>query len=132
MKRESWLPAAPESARTARAIVREAAGERGLDDRAAWALMLATSEAVANAIQHGEPCGRADGIRLRVIGCEEGLCVEVSNCGNFDARPGPMGEEATGGRGLPIIDSVTDGFELVPGPARTRVRFGKRCDAAAA
>jgi anti-sigma regulatory factor (Ser/Thr protein kinase) len=131
-KREWWLPAVPQSARSARAIVREAAAERGLDDEAGWALMLATSEAVANAVKHGEPCGEGAEIRLRVMACADGLCVEVSDCGSFDGRARPMPELATSGRGLPIISTVTDLFELVPDPCRTRVRFGKRGHAAAA
>ena len=57
MKRESWLPAAPESAPLARAIVRDAAAEYGLDGETTWDLMLATSEAVANAVLHGASCG---------------------------------------------------------------------------
>ena len=56
MKREAWLAAALESAATARAIVRDAAGEQGLDDRSIWDLMLATTEAVSNAVLHGQGC----------------------------------------------------------------------------
>ena len=56
MLRETWLPAAPESAPVARSIVRDASTEHGLDGGAAWDLMLATSEAVANAVLHGTAC----------------------------------------------------------------------------
>ena len=40
----------------ARALVRDAACELRLDGPTTWELMLATTEAVANAIEHGEPC----------------------------------------------------------------------------
>jgi anti-sigma regulatory factor (Ser/Thr protein kinase) len=135
MKRESWLAAAPESAPIARAIVREAAVEHGLDDEATWDLMLATSEAIANAILHGTACEYdrgAKGILLRLLPCDDGLCVEVCDCGTFDSRLPPPTPDATHGRGIPIIAAVVDTFEVVPERSRTRVRFGKRRDLAAA
>jgi anti-sigma regulatory factor (Ser/Thr protein kinase) len=125
--RESWLPARPESARRARAIVREAAIEQGLDDEGTWSLMLATSEAVSNAVVHGTACSDGEmGILLRVLPWEEGLCVEVCDCGRFEAAPLPPGQEAQHGRGIPIIAAVVDLFELVPDGRLTRVRFAKR------
>jgi anti-sigma regulatory factor (Ser/Thr protein kinase) len=126
MKRESWLPAAPDSAPLARSIVREAALEHGLDAEAAWDLMLATSEAISNAILHGAACDDGRGILLRVLPCNDGVCVEVCDCGRFEAEPRPAALDATHGRGIPIITAVVDLFELVPDGARTRVRFGKR------
>jgi anti-sigma regulatory factor (Ser/Thr protein kinase) len=135
MKRESWLEALPESAPVARSIVREAAVEHGLDSEATWDLMLATTEAIANAIVHGTACeydGGAKGILLRVFPCDEALCVEVCDCGEFDSELPPPSPDATNGRGIPIIAAVVDHFELVPDPAHTRVRFEKRRDLAAA
>lgn len=131
MKRESWLPAAPESAGAARAIVREAAAERGLGAAAAWDLMLATTEAVANAVQHGEACAPNGGIRLRITASEDGLWVEVCDCGRFDGGSKPEYELATRGRGIPLISAVMDSFEVMP-EEPTRVRFGKLSSAAAA
>jgi serine/threonine-protein kinase RsbW len=127
MKRESWLPAAPESAAIARAIVREAAVEQGLEGQAVWELMLATSEAFANAVQHGAACDHRDGdILLRVETREDGVDVEVTDCGRFHGDPRAAPLDATRGRGIPIIDAVVDDFEVVPDPDRTRVRFSKR------
>jgi anti-sigma regulatory factor (Ser/Thr protein kinase) len=123
MMRESWLPAAPESATRARALVRDAAVEQGLGDDGAWSLMLATSEAVSNAILHGAPC--ADGILLRLLPWNDGLCVEVCDCGEFDAAPLQPGPEDPHGRGIPIIAAVVDHFEVVPDGPLTRVRFAK-------
>jgi anti-sigma regulatory factor (Ser/Thr protein kinase) len=127
MKRDSWLPAAPESVPIARAIVREAAVQHGLDGDSSWDLMLATTEAVANAILHGAGCDNGGkGILLRVLPREDGLYVEVCDCGEFHSELPPVSLEATHGRGIPIITAVVDHFELVPDPSRTRVRFGKR------
>lgn len=127
MKRESWLPATPESAHIARVQVREAARACGLDDVATWDLMLATSEAVANAVLHGVACDNGKkGIGLCIEQCTDGICVEVCDCGVFDAEPAWAREDATHGRGIPIIAAVVDHFELVPDACQTRVRFGKR------
>jgi anti-sigma regulatory factor (Ser/Thr protein kinase) len=126
MMRESWLPARPESATHARAIVEEAAAQRGLDDEGVWSLVLATSEAVTNAIIHGTPCSDGDkGILLRLLPWHDGLCVEVCDCGRLEAAPLPPGPEASHGRGIPIIAAVVDHFEVVPDGPLTRVRFAK-------
>jgi anti-sigma regulatory factor (Ser/Thr protein kinase) len=124
MKRESWLPAAPESAPIARAIVRDAAAEFGLDAETTWDLVLATSEAVANAVLHGASCG--SGVKLIVEIDESSISIEVCDCGFFDAKLKPAAQDDVGGRGIPIIAALADSFELIPEPAQTRVRFGKR------
>jgi len=133
MKRESWLPAAPASAPTARAIVREAADEHGLDGESTWDLILATSEAVANAILHGSSCGDPErGVLLIVEVDEHSISIEVRDCGSFDAHLRPAAQDETHGRGIPIIAALADHFELLPEPSQTRVRFGKRLRVAAA
>ena len=132
MKRESWLPAAPESAPLARAIVRDAAAEYELDGETTWDLMLATSEAVANAVLHGSACGDPrHGVLLIIEIDEHSISIEVCDCGSFDAELTPAAPEDIGGRGIPIIAALADHFELVPEPSRTRVRFGKRLPVAA-
>jgi anti-sigma regulatory factor (Ser/Thr protein kinase) len=127
MMRESWLPARPESATRARAIVRQASIEQGLDGDGAWSLMLATSEAVSNAILHGTACSDGDkGFLLRVLPWEDGLCVEVCDCGRFDAAPLPPAPDEPHGRGIPIITAVVDHFEVTTDGPFTVVRFAKR------
>jgi anti-sigma regulatory factor (Ser/Thr protein kinase) len=133
VRRESWLPASPESAPLARAIVREAAAEHALDGTDTWDLMLATSEAVANAILHGSWCGDASrGVLLAIEVDDTQISIEVCDCGTFDAELRPAAEDDLGGRGIPIIAAVADHFELVPEPSQTRLRFGKRLRAVAA
>jgi serine/threonine-protein kinase RsbW len=126
MRRESWLPALPASAPEARALVRAAASELSLDGTTTWELMLATTEAVANAIEHGEPCG-SRGILLRLEINDGGFEVEVCDCGGCfptEARSAKPNRE--GGRGMPIIAAIMDHLEVVPDSAQTRVRFEKR------
>jgi anti-sigma regulatory factor (Ser/Thr protein kinase) len=124
MMRESWLPAEPESATHARELVREAAAQQGLDDEGAWSLVLATSEAVTNAILHGGACP-GKGILLRVLPWHDGLCVEVCDCGRFDSAPLPPGPDATHGRGIPIIAAVVDHLEVDSEGSLTKVSFAK-------
>jgi anti-sigma regulatory factor (Ser/Thr protein kinase) len=127
MMRESWLPATPESALLARALVREAATELRLGEDAAWDLMLATTEAFANAITHGVACDNGSkGILVRLESHRDGVWVEVWDCGHFDPDVHPGSLESTHGRGISIIAAVMDHFELVPDPHHTRVRFAKR------
>jgi len=132
MKRESWLPAAPESAPLARALVRDASAEYGLDGDTTWDLMLATSEAVPNAVLHGSACGDpSHGVLLTIEVDELSISIEVSDCGVFDTQLRPAAQDDIGGRGIPIIAALADHFELLPEPSRTRVRFGKRLGVAA-
>jgi len=130
MQREWWLPASPESARLARALVRDAAAELGVNGNDAWDLMLATTEAFANAVEHGSACGKEGGILLRLEPCEGGLCVEVMDCGSFRVSRPAERLEATRGRGIPLMAAVVDQLELMPGGTRTRVRFRKQVDVA--
>lgn len=132
MHRELWLAAVPQSAAKARPIVREAASEQGLDDSAVWDLTLAITEAVTNAILHGQACAETSAIRLLIEGSDRGLYVEVCDCGRFVARSEPPAKDGLSGRGIPLMSAVTDDFELTAETGGTRVRFGKRGVAAAA
>jgi serine/threonine-protein kinase RsbW len=130
MRRESWLPAAPASAPEARALVRAAVADLPLDGSTTWELLLATTEAVANAVEHGSPCD-SRGILLSVETHDGAIGVEVCDCGGCfrpDARsPKPDRE---GGRGMPIIAAIMDRLEVRPETGMTRVRFEKRLAAA--
>jgi anti-sigma regulatory factor (Ser/Thr protein kinase) len=124
MRRETWLPATPASAATARGIVREAAAEVGLESEPAWDLMLASTEAVTNAVQHGKPWPN-DCVLFTTEPCPRGLRVEVCDLGTFDSvlEPAPM--DATCGRGMQIIAALVDRLEVTNGDGPTRVRFEK-------
>ena len=125
MKRKTWLPATPAGARAARSIVREAATEAGLEDESAWDLMLATTEAVTNAVQHGKAWPN-DCILLVTEPCPGGLWVEVCDLGTFDSALVPATLEATSGRGMQIIAALVDRLEVRSRDGRTLVRFEKR------
>jgi anti-sigma regulatory factor (Ser/Thr protein kinase) len=125
MNLESWLPPAPQSAGQARAIIRDVASELRLDRSTTFDLMLATTEAFANAIDHGEPCDPR-GIRLRVESHDGGLGVEVRDCGYLSDQPRTRKMAGEGGRGMPLIAALMDDLEVAPDGDSTRVRFGKQ------
>ena len=110
----------------AREIVREAARELGLEGDITWELMLDTTEAFANAVEHGAPCDpRGIGLHMEI---DDGrLEVEVVDCGGcFPEVPRTSKPHGHGGRGLPIIAAIMDDVEVVPDRGATRVRFEKR------
>ena len=106
-------------------MVRAAASELRLDRSTTWELMLATTEAIANAIEHGEPCDPR-GICLRLEASDAAIGVEVCDCGCFPAEPRSPKPAEQGGRGIPIIAKVMDKLEVIPSSRLTRVRFEKR------
>jgi serine/threonine-protein kinase RsbW len=116
----------PEGVPRARAIVREAASALRLDSSTSWALMLATSEAFANAVEHGRPC-EPRGILLRLERRGRELFVEVSDCGGCFPHGARLRKgRGEGGRGMRIIAAIVDHVEVVRDAGATRVRFGKR------
>ena len=124
MRRDSWLPALPEGLPQARAIVRDLASELRLADATTWELILATSEAFANAVEHGRACDRR-GIFLRVETRDGKVGVEVADCGGCFQENRNTRRLDERGRGLGIIAAIMDQFEVVPDTRTTRVRFAK-------
>jgi anti-sigma regulatory factor (Ser/Thr protein kinase) len=124
MKRETWLPATPASVQAARSIVREAAAEAGLEGDLVWDLMLASTEAVSNAVRHGKPWPN-DCVLFATEPCPGGLRVEVCDLGSFDSALEPAPLEATSGRGVQIIAALVDRFEVRSEDGHTLVGFEK-------
>ena len=122
---EARLPAVLDSVPRARALVRAAAAERGIDRETAWALMLAVTEAVGNAVEHGE--GETVWLLIDFDGNE--LSVGVLSQGPFRVDlandDGPKR-----GRGLPLMAEVVDRLHLEPGDDQSLVRFAKDTRAA--
>ena len=106
-------------------MVRDAASELELDGSTTWDLMLATTEAVANAVEHGEPC-KPRGIYLALEARDGAIGIEVRDCGCFPPEPRTRKPHQQGGRGMPIIATIMDKLEVAPSRDNTRVRFEKR------
>ncbi len=115
----------PDSVPRARALVRAAAAERGFDGEAAWGPMLAVTEAVANAVEHGN----GETVRVLIESSGDDLSVEVRSDGPF--RVGlAHGDGPQRGRGLPLMAEVVDRLHLEAGGDQSVVRFSKHARAA--
>jgi len=88
-------------------------------------IALALSEACANVVLHA---GAADEYEVMARASDDRCVIEVANTGDGDASMVPPSDPvpvtAERGRGLKIIDAVTDNLRLT-GDGRTTVHFEK-------
>jgi anti-sigma regulatory factor (Ser/Thr protein kinase) len=95
----------------ARAFADAAAARFGLSRADREDFKLATNEAVANAIEHGEPCW--DGaIQVWTTERDDTLTLGVRNGGEFVFKPPPADPFAERGRGLTLIAGLVDAVAL--------------------
>ena len=87
--------------------------------------MLASTEAITNAMQHGKAWPN-DCVLLATEPCPRGLRVEVCDLGSFDSALEPAPLEATSGRGMQIIAALVDRLEVRKGDGCTLVRLGNQ------
>lgn len=92
----------------------------GVADADAYELQVACGEACANAIAHAYPPGEAH-FAVRAARDGDELLIEVGDFGTW--RP-PRG--GSGGRGLALIEQLTDSLEIDRGVAGTTVRMRRR------
>ncbi|NAZ86255.1 ATP-binding protein [Kineococcus indalonis] len=90
----------------------------GVPPAALTVVELLTAELTANAVLHGRPP-----VRLEVEGTAEGVRVAV-----LDADPSPpvrrsVGPEATGGRGVALVDLLSSDWGVEQRPAGKTVWF---------
>jgi anti-anti-sigma factor len=101
----------PDQLARARSFAIAASRRAGLDPRRQYNLALAANEAVANAIEHGRPCG--DGlIELWADEGPEALTIGVRDGGEFILRPAPRDPLSERGRGLVLMESMVDELSL--------------------
>jgi anti-sigma regulatory factor (Ser/Thr protein kinase) len=114
------VPADP----SALAGVRRALGRwlraTGVGDAEAYELQVACGEACANAIAHAYPPGDAH-FSVRAATEPGELVIEVSDYGSWQPP-----RSAAGGRGLALIEQLTDSMEIDRGAAGTTVRMRRR------
>ena len=107
---EHRLAAEPRSVRAARRVVTDAVGD-ALPEGELEGVLLATSEVVTNALEHGAPP-----IDLRVDRAEDHIRVEVRD--GSPLRPRRRDEDVAPsevrGRGMTIVERVTDRWGVDP------------------
>jgi len=112
----------------ARLFVKEAASDIGVPEPEVASIALAVHEAVANAIEHGEPCNGDGAGRVELKIWLEASCAifTIRDCGSFSFDPS-SGTELLDerGRGLLLMDALMDRVEVVPEQDRTVVRLEK-------
>jgi len=124
---EHCLPADPQAVPEARRAALRALREAGASEDECFTLDLALGEALANAVVHGAPT--APDLRARPCVClrlwsyQGQMIIEVRDQGpGFDPPlpPYPMPADfgATHGRGLPLMEKLTDALLISRGDAR--------------
>ncbi len=126
---ELRLPSNPEGVPEARRQAMRVCARMGLSEDGCAALDLALGEALANAVLHGaprQPQSDENGERPICVSLwdyQGSLVVEVADRGPGFAPPPPpypmpsAGAEATHGRGLPLMQMLTDAFVVCRGDA---------------
>jgi serine/threonine-protein kinase RsbW len=127
-----FLPRDSASVPMARRILATTLSTVGVTDECRADILLALAEACANAVAHAKP---ADGYEVTVDINDAECQIEVIDSGlGFDhAASLPDGPPvlAESGRGLHIIRSLADDFDLRPNnPTGTLVHFAKRLNRA--
>ncbi len=89
-------------------------------------LMLAAAEAAANAIEHAYGLERG-AFELRARPVDDGVVVTISDSGNWRA---PRGTNR--GRGLVLMEGLTDAVEVIQDDAGTTVQLSRRLGVEAA
>jgi anti-sigma regulatory factor (Ser/Thr protein kinase) len=111
------LPRHPAAVAAARRLLRSWLAQRSVGAGDAADILLAQSEACANAVEHPTRQGRRAFVLAAVLGRDE-LILSVRDFGGWqeaDAR------DPVRGRGLGLIRSVMDGVELHRGASGTEV-----------
>jgi serine/threonine-protein kinase RsbW len=111
----------------ARRILSTTLTSAGVTEECRNDILLALAEACANAVAHAQPADRYQVmVSLDQVECR----IEVVDAGHgFDHQATPRGMPllAEHGRGLHIIEAVSDGFDLRPNdPSGTLLSFVKR------
>jgi serine/threonine-protein kinase RsbW len=120
------LPRDNASVPMARRILATTLKSAGVTEECRADILLALAEACANAVAHAQP---ADDYQVTVILDQTECRIEVLDRGTgFDPQATKgMSLLAEHGRGLHIIEAVSDGFDLRPNsPSGTLLSFVKR------
>jgi serine/threonine-protein kinase RsbW len=92
-------------------------------------LLISLTEAVNNAIIHGNKQDRSKTVSIKLVQTSNGLAVRVSDqgCGfNFDKLPDPTSPERLcecGGRGVFLMNQLCDKMRYINGGSTVEMQF---------
>ena len=120
------LPAARESLEPGRALVRRALRSEGWEAEQAERVVLAVSEALTNAVEHGSSPGAAVVVEVAVTSARAG--VRIVDAGRPGSAPpaalgAPPPSSSEHGRGLLIMRALADRLEIRRAGRGTDVRL---------
>ena len=124
-RRELNVPAELSRLPEVRAFAERSALEYGFDDKVAFQIKSAASEAVANAIEHGSS-GPDDEVALEAIEEAGAFVLYVRDRGSFRPRVRRGSDLPERGRGLQFLGQMMDEVDVRPGAGGTEVRMLKR------
>ncbi|MBO3749384.1 ATP-binding protein [Streptosporangiaceae bacterium NEAU-GS5] len=107
---EALLPATGPSVAAARELVRRELPAWGRSDLVDDCLLI-VSELVTNAVRHG-----GSAIALRLFADGDAVRGEVYDPGDGVPRPRDPDHDSTDGRGLHIVDALTDAWGVIHSP----------------
>jgi anti-sigma regulatory factor (Ser/Thr protein kinase) len=107
------LPAEPAAVAQARDLVGGILDDAGVEQAQRFEVLLVTSELVTNAVSHGSQPGDQIEITFRLDG--RGLCICVRDAARMRTAPFALTPDETrpAGRGLSIVDRLTDWSERI-------------------
>lgn len=98
----------PGSVPCARAVIRAVTSDWGIKGEVAENAELIVSELVTNAVRVAAPADRVVGLRVAREPGELRLRIEVSDGGSGLPEPRCPGDDELGGRGLLLVDALSD------------------------
>ena len=95
-------------------------------------VVLAVDEAAANAVRHAYGPGMSGVVELTLWTEPDTLCVEIVDHGSWrpPADPTPAGHTADGGRGIPLMSTMTDAVLIHYDARGSRVLLRRRVEGA--
>ena len=114
------LPNDPDRLSELRATIRQWLTELGISERERAAILLATHEAAANAVEHGDG---ENSVVVRARAAEAAVVIEVHDQGTWKPR---LSEDEERGRGLMLISGLMHEVEISSDDRGTTVRLVHR------
>lgn len=109
--------------------VNQIASRYQLDQEKHANLLISLTEAVNNAIIHGNKQDRSKTVSIKLVQTNNGLAVRVSDqgCGfNYDKLPDPTSPEhlcECGGRGVFLMNQLCDQMRYINGGSTVEMQF---------